>query len=195
MSEQKFQSTKFRFVNNSPGHMTKPRTRMKPAFKVIKQDSQTLSSQISLSNKNSMVIEQTLDPHTSLFINTTDQKYLHQMKIKRPPGRPRKHPLGEPRSKRPQGRPRKYPVEVTGSTTSTNAAKTISDKSLKPKNDHNKEQGELLEHVDSPYPIDTELLRTGKKARGRPRKAHEMKEEDVAAAAVLSMTDPKLSEK
>jgi hypothetical protein len=166
-------SQQFKFVNNSPGSMRRPKMRMKPAFKIIKQQSsQDSIQQSSQLNKDSMIIEHVLDPMTSNFINTSDKKFSVQMSIKRPPGRPRKHPIEENKVKRPQGRPRKYPVQVSGSS----IPKAV-------KKDEPKVQQ---------YPIDTELL--PKRGRGRPKKdSGELSDAtSVAVAAVAAENDSKL---
>ncbi|CCH46812.1 Alpha-amylase [Wickerhamomyces ciferrii] len=158
------QTKAFRFVNNSPNSMHKQKSRMKPTFKVGSQLIQGNGDH--LGNNESVIIEQTFNHNEdgSQFINSNDRKYVFQLNVKRPPGRPRKYPLEKPKAKRPQGRPRKYPIEVTGSTinhqhhqqhqhqqhnNNNNPPSKIIKKTLKDSNNTN---------LSIPVPIDTELI-------------------------------------
>lgn len=144
------QTRAFRFVNNSPNSMYKPKSRMKPTFKVETQASQGQNN--SQGNQESVIIEQNFNNTGAEFQTTNDKKYVFQLNVKRPPGRPRKYPVEKPKAKRPQGRPRKYPTEITGSTIGNSkiTKKPIKDAS----------------HV---LPIDTDLI-ASKRGRGRPRR-------------------------
>lgn len=208
----------FRFVNNSASSMGNPtRARMKPAFKATGVTSST--SQSSQANRGSLIIEQTFDQQSAHFVNSpTDltAKYVFQMNVKRPPGRPRKHPIGEPKVKRPQGRPRKYPIEVTGSTVSPRVQKRppqaiAAAPSNKVKNNSTPTpESEVSKSPPTTFAVDSQLLEASvnsttdeslidpvvqnvKRGRGRPKKADQpVPKEDhdvatsVAAAAVAA---------
>lgn len=156
-------SKEFRFVNNSPNSMTKPRNRMKPTFKVLTQ-------QVSLPITNeSVIIEQTLNKSS-----VNDKKYVFQLNVKRPPGRPRKHPIEENKIKRPQGRPRKYPIEVSGSSIVNTESSKIVKKS----------------HEPIEYPIDTQLeLASSKRGRGRPKREKDGKDKTAEAAVAVALNE------
>ena len=160
---------KFRFVNNSATTMKKPRHKMKASFKIEK--SPVINQRSSQLNQDSLIIEQTFDKVTSNFINTTDQKYIFQVNMKRPPGRPRKiqsEHLQQPKVKRPQGRPRKSPLGIAQGEAS-NKGKTIPRGDVKSNNDKdgdknshgnigNDDNDDINSDASSSYAIDTDLL-------------------------------------
>lgn len=149
--QQGNQTKAFRFVNNSPNSMYKPKSRMKPTFKVESQPTQ--NGHRPPINNESLIIEQKFDNDSAEF-ETNDKRYVFQLNVKRPPGRPRKYPAEKPKAKRPQGRPRKYPVEVTGSTiNNTKITKKM-----------------VRDPATQSLPIDTELMGPLKRSRGRPRR-------------------------
>jgi len=149
----------FRFVNNSPHSMYKQKSRMKPAFRV---ETQPVQDSKRLQNSSESVIIEQKFGNGSDFQTTNDRKYVFQLNVKRPPGRPRKYPVDQPKPKRPQGRPRKYPVEVTGSTINTSK---VTKKPIKETS---------TAHT---LPIDTELISTTKRGRGRPKREDKELEE------------------
>lgn len=144
------QTRAFRFVNNSPNSMYKPKSRMKPTFRVETQPTQNDGR--FQNDRESVIIEQKFD-NSGSDLQTNDRKYVFQLNVKRPPGRPRKYPVEKPKAKRPQGRPRKYPIEVTGTT--INKSK-VSKKTAK--------------DITHTLPIDTELIGSSRKGRGRPKR-------------------------
>ncbi|KAH3672319.1 hypothetical protein WICMUC_004290 [Wickerhamomyces mucosus] len=118
-----YPTNRFKFVNNSPTTMHKPRKRMKPTFKVdstVSFHSLPQSNQFNhiLNGRQSLMIEQRLEKSKSSpqpidtnsntdldsGLDTTnksqeqvkfsgERKYVFQLNVKRAPGRPRKLPL------------------------------------------------------------------------------------------------------
>lgn len=157
------QTKAFRFVNNSPNSMYKQKSRMKPTFKV---ETQAIQSQNNTQgNQESVIIEQNFNNSGADLQTTNDKKYVFQLNVKRPPGRPRKYPLEKPKAKRPQGRPRKYPAEITGSTIGSSK---ITKKPIK--------------DASHDLPIDTELI-SSKRGRGRPkREDKDLENQDIGSS-------------
>lgn len=117
---------RFKFVNNSQTTMVKPKSRMKPTFKV---DQQFLSNEQSSLNSERVKRQHNLN---LLGVNTAskyrplatpssssagapssgEKEFIFQTSIKRAPGRPRKYPAAQDvKIKKKQGRPRKLPID------------------------------------------------------------------------------------
>lgn len=124
-------SKQLKFVNSSPVTISKPKSRMKPTFKInthmIQQRSppttelnnpsaastrQTPKRPRIAPNDKSIIIEQRFDLLNNVFVSDNQKEYQFQEQVKRPPGRPRKHPIEMDKVKRPQGRPRKNPLPL-----------------------------------------------------------------------------------
>jgi hypothetical protein len=176
--------------------MLKPRNRMKPTFKV---ETQPISGHSNISyNNESVIIEQTFNKADT----ANDKKYVFQLNVKRPPGRPRKHPVEDIKAKRPQGRPRKYPVEVSGTSALSAEASKITKKHSKEAHVHSTPEDsdsashEIINENDQySIPIDTELAlaSAARRGRGRPKrnerdgKDKDKEENESTAAAAVAV--------